>query len=49
MITSDLGVLLNLYTQIAPGALFRLLQRNMGLAKRTGIYTARVVLWLMIV
>jgi putative transposase len=41
-------VLLNLYTQIAPGGLFRLLQRNLGLTKRTGVYTVRVVLWMMI-
>ena len=47
MIPSKLDVLLNLYTQIAPGALFRLLQRNLGLAKRNGVYTARVVLWMM--
>jgi len=48
MIASELPVLLNLYTQIAPGELFRLLQRNMGLVKRTGIYTPRVVIWMMI-
>jgi len=48
MIASDLPVLLNLYTQIAPGELFRLLQRNLGLTKRTGIYTPRVVVWMMI-
>ncbi|MBM3774089.1 MAG: hypothetical protein FJW37_02910 [Acidobacteria bacterium] len=33
--------------QIAPGGLFRLLQRSVGLRKRTGIHTARVVLWMM--
>lgn len=47
MIASNLDVLLNLYTQIAPGALFHVLQRNLGMAKRTGVYTARVVLWMM--
>jgi len=47
MIASELPVLLNLYTQIAPGELFRLLQRNLGLTKRTGIYTQRVVIWMM--
>src|SRR5258708_31275292 len=47
MIASELPVLLNLYTQIAPGELFRLLQRNLGLTKRTGIYTPRVVIWMM--
>ncbi len=47
MIGSELPVVLNLYTQIAPGELFRLLQRNLGLRKRTGIYTPRVVIWMM--
>jgi hypothetical protein len=47
MIPLKLDVLLNLYTQIAPGGLFRLLQRNLGLRKRTGVYTVRVVLWMM--
>lgn len=48
MIISELPVLLNLYAQIAPGELFRLLQRNLGVTKRDGIYTARVVIWMMI-
>jgi hypothetical protein len=48
MIAPELPVLLNLYTQIAPGELFRLLQRNLGMNKRTGIYTPRVVIWMMI-
>lgn len=48
MIASELPILLNLYTQIAPSELFRLLQRNLGLTKRTGIYTPRVVIWMMI-
>jgi putative transposase len=48
MIASKLDVLLNVYTQIAPGSLFRLLQRNLGITKRTGVYTARVVLWMML-
>lgn len=47
MIASSLEVLLSVYTQIAPGGLFRVLQRNMGMAKRSGVYTARVVLWMM--
>jgi hypothetical protein len=47
MIPSKLEVLLNLYTQIAPTGLFRLLQRNLGQRKRSGVYTARVVLWMM--
>lgn len=47
MIPSSVDVLLNLYTQIAPGALFRLLQRNLSLTRRAGVFTARVVLWMM--
>jgi len=48
MTTVELPVLLSLYAQIAPGELFRLLQRNFGVTKRDGIYTARVVIWMMI-
>jgi hypothetical protein len=48
MTTSELPVLLNLYAQMAPGELFRLLQRDLGVTKRDGIYTARVVIWMMI-
>ena len=48
MTTSELPVLLNLCTQIAPGELFRLLQRNLGVTKHDGIYTPRVVIWMMI-
>ena len=47
MIASELPVLLNLYARIAPGELFRLLQRNLGLTRRAGIYTPRVVIWMM--
>lgn len=47
MITPDLPVVLNLYSQIAPGELFRLLQRNLGFATRTGLYTPRVLIWMM--
>ena len=47
MIATALPVVLNLYTQIAPGELFRLLQRNLGFTKRSGIYTPRVVIWMM--
>jgi hypothetical protein len=32
---------------MAPGELFRLLQRNMGQVRRDGIYTARLVIWMM--
>ena len=44
---SELPVLLNLYAQIAPGELFRLLQRNLGVTRHDGIYTPRVVIWMM--
>lgn len=43
----EMAVVLNLYTQIAPSELFRVLQRNMGFTKRSGIYTPRVVIWMM--
>jgi hypothetical protein len=48
MTTCELPVLLNLYAQMAPGKLFRLLQRDLGVTRRDGIYTARVVIWMMI-
>jgi hypothetical protein len=44
---SELPVLLSLYGQIAPGELFRLLQRNLGVTKHDGIYTPRVLIWMM--
>src|SRR5690349_17388517 len=47
MIAPELPVVLNLYTQIAPGELFRLLQRNLGFTTRSGIYTPRVLIWMM--
>src|SRR5438067_2509365 len=47
MISSDLPVLLNLYSQIAPSELFRLLQRNLGFVTRSGLYTPRVLIWMM--
>jgi len=47
MNTSELPVLLNLYAQIAPGELFRLLQRGLGVTRHEGIYTPRVVIWMM--
>jgi hypothetical protein len=39
--------LLDLYRQLAPGELFRLLQRQMDVKVRAGIYTARLVIWMM--
>lgn len=35
------------YEQVAPAALFRLLQRDLVWKTRAGIFTARVVLWMM--
>jgi hypothetical protein len=43
----DSSVLLNLYLQIAPGELFRLLQRQSGQIVHNGIYSARLVIWMM--
>jgi len=48
MDASKLSVLLSLYTEIAVGGLFRLLQRNLGMRVRDGIYTPRLLLWMMI-
>jgi len=38
---------LALYTEIAPGTLFRVLQHNLGIKTHDGIYTPRVLLWMM--
>jgi hypothetical protein len=38
---------LNLYLQIAPAELFRLLQRQSGHVTHDGIYSARLVIWMM--
>jgi hypothetical protein len=47
MAASDSSVLLDLYLQIAPPELFRLLQRQSGHIVRNGIYSARLVIWMM--
>src|SRR4029077_3387989 len=47
MANSDSSVLLDLYVQVAPAELFRLLQRQSGQIVRNGIYSARLVLWMM--
>jgi hypothetical protein len=44
----DASAIFNLYLQLAPGELFRLLQRQMGGTVRNGIYSARLVIWMMI-
>jgi hypothetical protein len=46
-LTSDSSVLLNLHVQVAPEELFHLLQRQSGQIVRNGIYSARLVIWLM--
>ena len=38
----------DLYLQLAPAELFRLLQRQMGVIVHNGIYSARLVIWMMI-
>lgn len=47
MVTAELPVVLNLYREMAPGVLFHLLQRNLGVKTRDGIYTPRVLMWMM--
>ena len=42
------SALLNLYVQVAPAALFRLLQTQAGKVVRNGIFSARLVVWMMI-
>jgi len=44
----DSCAVFDLYQQLAPAELFRLLQRQMGVIVRDGIYSARVVIWMMI-
>ena len=41
------SAVMDLYRQVAPSEMFRLLQRQMGRRTHDGIYTARVVLWMM--
>jgi putative transposase len=44
----DSSAIFNLYAQLAPAEMFRSLQRQMGVVARNGIYSARVVIWMMI-
>jgi hypothetical protein len=44
----DSTAVFDLYLRLAPAELFRLLQRQMGVNVRDGIYSARVVMWMMI-
>jgi len=48
MIPCEPSVVLSLYSQIALGPLFRQLQRNLGLNVHDGIYTPRVLIWMMV-
>src|SRR5258708_4235032 len=43
----DSASLFNLYRQLAPATLFGLLQRELHLKVRAGIYSARLVVWMM--
>lgn len=45
----DSSALFSLYRQLAPAELFRLLQREIGWKARAGIYTARLVMWMMMI
>lgn len=44
----DASAIFSLYLQLAPAELFHLLQRQMGVTVRNGIYSARLVIWMMI-
>jgi putative transposase len=44
----DSAAVFELYLQLAPAELFRWLQRQMGVTVRNGIYSARLVVWMMI-
>jgi hypothetical protein len=41
------SALLNLYVQVAPTTVFRLLQKQAGKISRNGIFSARLVVWMM--
>src|SRR6516165_1556464 len=45
----DSSALFNLYQRLAPAEMFRLLQREIGWKVRAGIYTARLVMWMMMI
>ena len=48
MQSAELPLVLSLYARLAPGELFRLLQRGLGRCPHDGIYTPRAVIWMMI-
>jgi len=43
----DAYAMFSLYLEMAPAELFRLLQRQQGMTVRNGIYSARLVIWMM--
>jgi hypothetical protein len=43
------SALFSLYQQLAPAEMFRLLQQEIGWRAHAGIYTARLVMWMMII
>src|SRR5262245_679562 len=45
----DSSTLFSWYQQLAPAELFRLLQRQIGVRVHAGIYTARLVIWMMMI
>jgi len=45
----DSASIFNLYVQVAPSGLFRLLQQQLRLKVRAGIFTARLVVWMMMI
>ena len=45
----DSSALFSLYRQLAPAELFRRLQREIGWKARAGIYTARLIMWMMMI
>jgi hypothetical protein len=44
----DASAIFDLYRQLVPAELLRVLQRTTGATVRTGIYSARLVIWMMI-
>jgi hypothetical protein len=44
----DSSAIFDLYLRLAPAELFRLLQRQIGVTVRNGIYSTRLVMWMMI-
>jgi hypothetical protein len=45
----DSASLFRLYLEVAPAGLFRLLQQQLGLKRRVGIFTTRLVVWMMMI